>query len=582
MRTNSYLLVPSCVDGNGTGHLRRIINLYKKLKKNSAVFVYVPISQIPYLYENMLEENIDTNDLILKTLPVQKKWNYIVVDYMETPVELFLSLKEKGFLIGIDEGGDQRGGFDYLIDIIPSLEFGIKPNYSSVSLMNLPERREFKKISEFSKILISFGGEDYFSLTKNLLEFFKENGYFSNSEITVVGKNNFDRSVFKDSIIFNDRIDNLKSIIYEYDLVFTSFGFTAFESLASGVPFLLLNPSIYHHKLSNKCNFVEIGVENPNKHKLDQFLKAGKNFNILQGKYIPGIYTNLGDFILTLNNTVTICPVCHYEGKSINIIHRFQNRNFYKCPECGITYQVYFKQLTNSYMKNYFFDDYKNQYGCTYLEDFENIKKLAVPRLKIINIINKSGFNLLDVGCAYGPFLIESENNGYIPDGVEIISDAVEYVRSKLGFLVYQGTYESIKSDKKYDVITMWYVIEHFADLKLVLTKVNKQLKLGGIFAFATPNSSGISAFKDKHLFFKNSPADHISVWNPKISNKILTRFGFKIRRFRITGHHAERFLAFPLFKTKLWYSIFVIISRIFGLGDTFEVYAEKMKELND
>ena len=208
------------------------------------------------------------------------------------------------------------------------------------------------------------------------------------------------------------------------------------------------------------------------------------------------------------------------------------------------------------------------------------INKLV--QLLIINIINKSGFNLLDVGCAYGPFLIESENNGYIPDGVEIISDAVEYVRSKLGFLVYQGTYESIKSDKKYDVITMWYVIEHFADLKLVLTKVNKQLKLGGIFAFATPNSSGISAFKDKHLFFKNSPADHISVWNPKISNKILTRFGFKIRRFRITGHHAERFLPFPLFKTKLWYSIFVIISRIFGLGDTFEVYAEKMKELND
>ena len=40
----------------------------------------------------------------------------------------------------------------------------------------------------------------------------------------------------------------------------------------------------------------------------------------------------------------------------------------------------------------------------------------------------------------------------------------------------------------------MWYVIEHFQDLKSVLTKVNELLKKDGIFAFSTPSAEGVSA----------------------------------------------------------------------------------------
>ncbi len=590
MWNNSYLLVPSCVDGNGTGHLRRIIRLYKQLKKNSAVFVYVPIYQISDLYKNILLENIKNDDLIFNILPEKLRWKYIIVDYKESPRNLVNFLENKGFLIGIDEGGTQRGRFDYLIDIIPSPGHSVKANYFSIGLMNLPERRVYKQTLDFNNILITFGGEDYASLTLIFLEFLKENGYFTDSKITVVGKNSFDKSRYKDTIKFYDSITNLKSEIYKYDLVFTIFGLTAFESLASGVPFLLLNPSIYHHKLSEKCNFAEIGIKTPDKKKLDKFLQSGKDFTILQEEFIPEKYTNIGDFILALKNTGSICPVCHYKGKAGNIIYRLQNRNFYKCPECGITYQVLFKELTNSYRRDYFFDDYKNQYGCTYLEDFENIQKISVPRLQIINKLryvinkkkNKLNLELLDIGCAYGPFLLESKKNGYIPTGIEIIAEAVKYIRSNLDFFVYSGTFETIKLDKKFDIITMWYVIEHFGDLKYVLTKVNKQLKPGGIFAFSTPSSTGISAVKDKRSFFKNSPTDHISVWNPGITPKILKRFGFKVKKIRVTGHHFERFSSIYVFNSKLGYNIINFTSKIFGLGDTFEVYAEKMKELDD
>ena len=179
-------------------------------------------------------------------------------------------------------------------------------------------------------------------------------------------------------------------------------------------------------------------------------------------------------------------------------------------------------------------------------------------------------------------FCLSLKKIGYIPTGIEIIAEAVKYIRSNLDFFVYSGTFETIKLDKKFDIITMWYVIEHFGDLKYVLTKVNKQLKPGGIFAFSTPSSTGISAVKDKRSFFKNSPTDHISVWNPGITPKILKRFGFKVKKIRVTGHHFERFSSIYVFNSKLGYNIINFTSKIFGLGDTFEVYAEKMKELDD
>jgi 2-polyprenyl-3-methyl-5-hydroxy-6-metoxy-1,4-benzoquinol methylase len=295
---------------------------------------------------------------------------------------------------------------------------------------------------------------------------------------------------------------------------------------------------------------------------------------------------DLKDLVLSINKNKTDCPVCHHKCEASDLTHRFEKRNFYNCPVCSITFQVDFSLSHNSYKKEYFFEDYKKQYGQTYLEDFKNIQKLAYSRLKIISQMNHSSIRdkkrLLDIGCAYGPFLAESRKFGFIPSGVEIIPEAADYVKSELGFEVLSGSFENVSFDNTFDTLTMWYVIEHFTDLYLILTKVNTLLKPGGIFAFSTPNSSGITGRKSMDLFLNKSPSDHISVWNPVITSKVLSRFGFKVKQIRVTGHHPERFPGFSKIKSKSGYTIVNFISKVFSLGDTFEVYAEKMKEIND
>lgn len=587
MLTNSYLLVPACNEGNGTGHLRRMITLYRDLKKTSSVSIFITTKHITEILKNLLIDSVDRNDIYSSILPEDRLWDYIIVDYRNSPESLILNLQARGFLIGIDEGGTHRKYFNYLIDIIPSIGNSHMPNLYSSALMDLPQKRQYIPPVLYKKILISFGGEDPMSLTGAILEFINKNNFFPESEITIVGNINKGNFEYFQSVKQISKQNNLKNILKNYDLIFTSFGLTAFESLASGVPFILLNPSLYHKQLSMECGFFEIGIIKPIKKKLDWFIANEVDYSVFQDKFIPNKYRKLKDLIFSINKTETNCPVCKNSCKPFDILHRFETRNFYYCSDCNITFQVNYLPVKDSYKKEYFFEDYKKQYGRTYLEDFTSIQKLAEGRLKILNRIlpgsmeKHIGLELLDVGCAYGPFLVKSSEYGFIPSGVEIIPEASEYVRSKFGFKVLTGTFENSVFEKPFNVITMWYVIEHFLDPDEVLSRVNKHLKMGGIFAFSTPNSTGISARRNATDFFKNSPSDHITIWNPKISPSVLKRYGFKIKTIRITGHHPERFHGYSGLKSKLGYNILNILSKLLKLGDTFEVYAVKIKEID-
>jgi hypothetical protein len=99
----------------------------------------------------------------------------------------------------------------------------------------------------------------------------------------------------------------------------------------------------------------------------------------------------------------------------------------------------------------------------------------------------------------------------------------------------------------------------------------------GGILAFSTPSYSGISGRANLGRFLSASPADHRTIWSPAMCKRALNLSGFKVKKITITGLHPERFPFFGKFannKKSFLYWLLLVISKIFGLGDTFEVYA--------
>ena len=100
---------------------------------------------------------------------------------------------------------------------------------------------------------------------------------------------------------------------------------------------------------------------------------------------------------------------------------------------------------------------------------------------------------LLDIGCATGDFLTVAKDFGYSVEGLELSKWSSEIVKNK-GIKVHKELLRSLSSrlPGRFDVVTMWGVIEHFQNPLDEMIYINKLLKPGGILAVWTGDVNGI------------------------------------------------------------------------------------------
>ena len=588
------LVIPSMQKGNGSGHMKRCVLLAEKLSGSGAEsFLLAP--------GDSSEDRYSASDLQALMNHRRKKrpeiissagsdgWDLCVFDSRKTDVELFERFCGRAVCVALDEGGRLRDYFDYLIDSLPNLE-RTHPNIASTGFLPLPKRSgESAADRTFDlarlKVLISFGGEDSGDLTGRLLSMIDDTGIFRPEQLTVIRGPFFSRDDFPEGVTLIDSPADLSGILMKYDLVFTMFGLTCFEALYSFVPVILFNPSDYHRNLSVRSGIPEIGVGTPDISRMEEYLYSPDRLWRSVKNYSSVDKIDLAGFVAGLAGRD--CNKCRGCGSlRQKIIYRTAEKSFSRCSECGLVNQLYFGTTEKEYGSEYFFEEYRKQYGRTYLEDFQKIKTDGLQRCRQIGRYKTEG-RLLDVGCGYGPFLQAASDSGYDPAGLEISGPAAEYVSGQLEIPVYNIPFENIETEqaeiKGLDVITMWYVIEHMKQLPEVLSLVNRLLDEGGVFALATPNFSGISRRTSMIGFLESNPLDHYTVWSPWSARRMLGRYGFRIRKIRCPSHHPERYFKRPERYRKM-YPVFRrlaglltgLINRWFLLGDTIEIYAVK------
>jgi len=585
------ILVPSVVKGHGTGHLRRCLSA----ALDKSFFVYIPkdytLEECPSILEEYYLQGLD-KEQIINSIPDQSYLPVIITDTFELTENQLAELSENRSLIAIDEGSAYTDCCDYLLDIIPSYKNLRSANKTDTGFITKPENirsssaADANSRTKYEKILICLGGEDPSSLTIPAAKAFHEK--LPDSKITAVISN--DASPYIDyaggnNIEFVKTIPGLREKLYEYDIVVTHYGLTAFEAVYAGCGVILLPTSKLHTKLAEKYKFSYI---------------AGKSFSdkdlqkALESQYLYGNdliskeKKSLAEFLkkLSAGNRMP-CPVCgKFPEEPDPVIARNESRTYRRCADCGMVYMSFTTYQDKVYEKSYFFEDYKKQYGKTYQEDFEAIKKQGLRRAGIIkNLSSSESGNLLDIGCAYGPFLAAAADKNFNPFGTDISEDAVAYVQSQLKIPAVCSAFPDIDTEgefgiPQFDAVTMWYVIEHFKDLGSVLRKVSFLVKSDGIFAFSTPSGEGISAVSDSDHFYQISPTDHYTIWEPGHAASILKKFGFKLEKIVSTGHHPERFpsiIKSAAKKGSLKWKYIDILSHVKKLGDTVEIYCRKI-----
>ena len=209
---------------------------------------------------------------------------------------------------------------------------------------------------------------------------------------------------------------------------------------------------------------------------------------------------------------------------------------YVRCLNCGLIRLQ--PQPSSSFLRDHYQD---------YLPaDPEEIKSwrrmMAQVFAKSGNLIEQimpvSG-RLLDVGCGYGFFLEEMVQRGWQAEGIEISATGLNYSRNELGLNVSDKPLPRPDwQDNCYDVITLFYVIEHLQDPKSVLREARRLLRRDGLLLLRWPHTAPIAVLTRPwadRLKLYQAPS-HLFDFSPMTIYKILDQLEFREIRTTVCG----------------------------------------------
>lgn len=196
-----------------------------------------------------------------------------------------------------------------------------------------------------------------------------------------------------------------------------------------------------------------------------------------------------------------------------------------RCQDCGFSY---FNPPPTEDSLQYYYEDYMAHVPerINFLERFyyEFIRKplgIAPPG------------RLLDVGCGNGKYLDFMRSLGWDVTGIDKGS-VCEYPRSVLKIPVLDGhLWEHHFPDASFDVITLWFVMEHVWDPVQIVKECARILRPGGQLIVSTVNINSFEARVFKRYWWHLLAPEHLWQFDTKSLGALLEKNGFKIFKMR-------------------------------------------------
>lgn len=191
-----------------------------------------------------------------------------------------------------------------------------------------------------------------------------------------------------------------------------------------------------------------------------------------------------------------ICPVCLNSTPSthadLKLIYP-DEMSVFKCT-CGLAYTNYARdgELPDIYDASY----YDHPRYTTTRGREEYIKHLAEYVVHNTQFPSNTEIHLLDVCCATGDFVKWAISNGLNAEGIDISQQAVEIGTANglplhCGDIFQTGIAKNMHTDK-FNIITMWDVLEHLSDPLQALKALKQYLAPGGLLFLKTVSQNSI------------------------------------------------------------------------------------------
>ena len=568
--------------GYGLGHLTRCLALADEAGSSFDPFVYVKRKD----GQKLLEQKTPTAEYrYVNSIAEAATADLVLFDMRKTGRSMVRKLARNASIVSLDDAGAARKRAHLLIDSLPTLT-ETRANYSGPEYLVLAG--DLRKItprpfSEKKGVLVSFGGSDPYDLTGFIVPVLNSIGL----RPTVVRGPLFSsrKSGTRGEVLSG--AEELHELINSARVLITSFGLTMYEAFYLGTPVVLFNHTAYHFRLAEEVADLNLGYrgsvrKDRLRELLDALIKdegrlkqsAQRSAHIVDGRGSERVVTLMEQTSRALRKD---CFFAHGSGVAVK---RCEEYTLFRCRRCKDLFMHEIRSKGPIYDDgSYFLEEYRLQYGRTYIEDRKNIEMLGYRRIGFIEMLTGGPGKLLDVGCALGFFLHCARQKGWEAGGVEISQYAGRWGRENLHVDITTGHFLQVELEPgTFDAVCFFFVAEHFKETEKLFEKANRILRKGGVIAVALPNRSGISYRMHRRKYLEEHPRDHYFDTNPRNLTKILKRYGFLKKKIYTTGIHPERFFeCFGMRKRPGFLDrMYVRLADIFSLGDTFEYYGTK------
>lgn len=225
-----------------------------------------------------------------------------------------------------------------------------------------------------------------------------------------------------------------------------------------------------------------------------------------------------------------VCRYCLACGRDTRQSRLWRKNNswIFRCSECGLGTAVVpeFNPILY-YNAEYFHSQTKGGYP-----DYpagETVIRSEFRRLvKFLRQLVPSG-KLIEIGCAYGFFLIEARAH-YDVHGIEIVPEAALFARRR-GFDVRTApvTRMLMAEIGSIDVVVMFDVIEHLEDPGEVLCLCGEYLRPGGAVILTTPDFGSLPARLGGRRWRNMTPPYHLWYFTVESLKRLAATAGLEV-----------------------------------------------------
>lgn len=251
-----------------------------------------------------------------------------------------------------------------------------------------------------------------------------------------------------------------------------------------------------------------------------------------------------GAFTKILNDPVSLkkflhhrpCPTCNKDNHTL--VATKDNLDIVECVECQLVYV------------NPIFDEAKYQDLYKAEEYVEIVKALGeashsyrverfgVERASFIDKYHDAKLpkQYLDIGCSTGFTLEAIQKLGWSATGIELNPSATEFGKGR-GLDINSISIEDYKPEMKFSAVSLFDVLEHLVEPKLMLEKVYDLLTEGGNLFIYVPNwnsaSREILGVDGAHFVW---PSHHLTYYTPETLKNFLEQNGFSVIHWETQG----------------------------------------------